>query len=241
VFTTLARTVVVRKGKKGNQHELREVFPHFLWLLRDVIVDPVNKAGKPISATEYLMTRVLARDDDNFEESKEEKVGRAIVTFFPKIECRLLPPPSEDKEVMKRIESNQSKLSEQFNTGVEELVTFIKCNVEAKRVFGKGIYIDGPTLAPLVEETIKAINEPNAIPALENTWKSVITLCCKAVQEELVAEYIQVMTARYTAASKEKPLEEDFDKKSKLTSDSVHETLMGIHRTVVEVLNGVSR
>ena len=131
---------------------------------------------------------------------------------------------------MKRIESNQSKLSEQFNTGVEELVTFLKCNVETKKVFGKGISIDGPTLAPLVEETIKAKNEPNAIPALENTWKSVITLRCKAVQEELVAEYIQVMTVRYTAASKEKPLEEDFDKKSKLTSDSVHETLMGIHR-----------
>ena len=105
------------------------------------------------------MTRVLKRDDDNFEESKEEKVGRAIITFFTKIECRLLPPPSEDKEVMKRVESNQSKLSEQFNTGVEELVTFLKCNVETKKVFGKGILIDGPTLAPLVEETIKAIND----------------------------------------------------------------------------------
>ena len=85
VFTTLARTVVVRKGKKGNQHELREVFPHFLWLVRDVILDPVNKAGKPISATEYLKTRMLARDDDNFEESDKDKVGRAIITFSQKL------------------------------------------------------------------------------------------------------------------------------------------------------------
>lgn len=103
VFTTLARSVAIKDGKKANQHELRQYFPKFLWLLRDVILDTVDEDGEIISPSEFLKKRVLVRGDE-FDETMQDKVGRAIHAFFYSVECFTLPPPSAVKEIMNSIE-----------------------------------------------------------------------------------------------------------------------------------------
>ena len=46
MFLQLASSIAVRSGEENDANELRHFFPHFLWLLRDVHLTPVNDRGE---------------------------------------------------------------------------------------------------------------------------------------------------------------------------------------------------
>ena len=102
-----------------------------------------------------------------------------------------------------------------FNLGVDELVTFLKYTkiICTKKILNAaGTTCDGPTFAIFVTTITEAVNDPNSIPAIDSTWKTVVESRCKAVQEELVLEYSNTMKKRYDEISKGGPLEEVADK-----------------------------
>ena len=217
----MAKSIVVREGTKTTDEYWRS-FPPFLWILRDVLLNMPEKDGKTVSPTEYLKTDVLQDydiDPENSEDSNsqdEEKkaetesmataVRRALTTFFPTFECRTLPPPSTSRKVMANVSKNQKSLDDHFNKGVDELVAFLKANVQPKKVYDAAC--DGSTLAALVRVVVNAVNDPCSVPALDNTWNLVVESRCKAVQEKLLVEYSTTIRRHYEEASKGRPLDE---------------------------------
>ncbi|XP_078658521.1 guanylate-binding protein 7-like [Branchiostoma floridae x Branchiostoma belcheri] len=210
-FTRLAKGVTVKQGEKKIQTSLfRQFFPDFLWLLRDVSLDMKDEDGKEMVPSEYLKTKVLARDPDDFEESQSEKVGRAILTFFPSVECTTLERPSGDNEVMKNIAQHTDSLNPNFNKGVHTLIEQLLHNARAKRGYNKASTVSGLALSIMVERYVEAVNDPNSIPALDNTWQNTVQLLRGRAVEEVIDEYNQQMQAKVATATNNwrDPLEE---------------------------------
>ena len=213
----------------------RQHFPNFLWLLRDVHLVPVDKEGALITPTEYLKTRVL-KDSQSFKHKakKSNEIARAILTYFPTIESILLPPPSTKQEVMQQIAHNETSLSEEFNKGVESLVTYLLSVVKPKRGFVAGRLINGALLAELACVYVKHINDPSAVPTLESTWYSVIQRRCNEVIKTLVFEYIAEMSDKISNVGL--PMEEEvlyIEETMEYESTKQRpETLFALHRKI---------
>ena len=125
----MANSVVIRHGKQSTNNEYLKSFPPFLWLLRDTLVKMPENDGKELTPTEYLTTEVL--NGDNLD-SMEMAVRRALTELFPCFECKTLPPPSTDVDVMVTITTKHEQLAPLFNQGVDELIAFMKLSVRPK-------------------------------------------------------------------------------------------------------------
>ena len=226
MFLQLASSIVVRSGEENDANELRRFFPEFLWLLRDVHLLPADEKGEEISATEYLKTKVLVRGKGFFE-SKTDTIARALLAFFPSIECRTLPPPSTSSTVMQDIGNKCSELNPEFNLGIEELLRYLEKVIKVKKGF-EGGQVNGPIMASLVNKYVSAINTPGAIPTLNDAWQSTIILQQQEIISELVGEYISDLKKAITQAGGF-PLEEE-DTTAEGMEDA---TLMNLHNQVL--------
>eukprot|EP00058_Branchiostoma_floridae_P027685 XP_002613176.1 hypothetical protein BRAFLDRAFT_73096 [Branchiostoma floridae] len=240
-FIKLAKGISVKKGQKTKMSAFSQFFPDFMWLLRDVSLKPTDKNDKEISPTEYLKTRVLAREDEDededFDESASNKVGRAILTFFSSVECAILERPSEKADIMNNIAEHTSGLNPNFNKGVEALIERLLQLSHAKRGYDKGSTVNGVALSIMAEQYVEAVNDPKAIPVLDNTWKNTIELMRGRAIKEAVVVYKQQMRAAVAKATNngKVPLEETTEIGMNST-DLVDPSLMDIHHQVLEVV-----
>ena len=178
----MAHSIVINQspGQVETSAAYRSCFPNFLWLLRDVSLDiPENQTPQ-----QFMMDHVFTQN---------KAVGEAIMTLFPSVDCRLLPMPSANPDIMKHIEEHESELEPRFTNGVAGLIDHLQENVKVKHGFTHGQRVDGPTLALLLEKYLEAVNTPGTIPCLENTWNTVVEMRCSEVINSLVKEYEREM------------------------------------------------
>lgn len=228
-FTHLSKAIVVRDGFKEEDAlgQFQHYFPDFIWLLRDVLLRiPKDKTtGRQLTPTQYLKNRVLKVSGSD-QPTVADKVAEAICAFFPSLKCRMLPPPSDDPEIVEDIESNEHRLAERFNKGVADLVSYIKENVRGKTGLSRQQEANGVMLAMLMDKFIQAINQPGAIPNLDNAWQHVIMQKAESIVADLANEYKEEMDQKVTSLL---PMEEEIiDGAENATS------LMGIHRSILE-------
>ena len=228
-FAKLAESIAVKDstGKTDESFQLKNYFPDFLWLLRDVTLIPTGVDGKRVSPTDFLMTKVFCRSR-KFKESESDMVARAIMTFFPKITCKTIQPPSSDPAVVQNIASRQDCLHPQFNEQVEQLVQYLFEIVRGKKGVVAGKMADGPILAAMATHYVEAVNKTDAIPCITDTWQTAITMRCKKVMEQLLKEYDQEMERRIIEQGL--PMEEDSQGKEDPTKPC---TLFALHRSTL--------
>ena len=227
-FAKLATSIAVRNSSATGEDEdesldLNTYFPDFLWLLRDVILQ-IPQGQTP---SEYLKKTVLKRGK-SFTESEADTVSRAILTFFPTVDCMTVQPPSANPEVMQDIVSRQDSLEPRFNEQVELVISHVLQHVQAKIGFVEGKLVDGPLLAEMAVTYLKAVNDPNAIPCINDTWQAAIEARCRKVLEEMIHEYEQELRDRTAAVGF--PIEEDSSGGEGSGSSS---TLFGLHRSIL--------
>ena len=225
MFLQLASSIAITDKRDNDVNELRNYFPDFLWLLRDVHLLPANEQGEPITPTEYLKSRVLIRSKGFFE-SQADTIARAIVTFFPSIECHTLPPPSSSQDIVRDIVNKADQLSPEFNSAVEELLAHIKSAIKPKKGYSRGS-VNGPIMASLVKEYVKAINSPGAIPTISNAWDTTVALYQQEIFQKLVKEYEVELDNKITEAGGY-PLEVE-----NVNAENETVTLMGLHNQVL--------
>ena len=208
--------------------ELKQHFPDFLWLLRDAHLTPTGDDGREISPKDYILTKVLRHGPPAIREKEPDVVGRVITTVFPSIECRVIQAPSTDRTVMLNIAANIKRLDPQFNKEVEEVVQYIYSAVKPKRGAVAGTYVDGVTLAELTTKYIDAVNDPDAIPCITDTWSAAIERVCKDCMDQMVKEYdkeVEDMIGRVGMPLEEEALNPD-------DTSGIH-TLFAIHCSVL--------
>ncbi|XP_035663745.1 guanylate-binding protein 1-like [Branchiostoma floridae] len=236
-FIKLATGVTVKQGEASNVSAFRKFFPDFMWLLRDVSLKMEDENGKEMDPSDYLVKRVFRRNPNAFEESTTDMVRRAILTFFPSAECAILERPSDKKEVMNNIAQHTDSLNPEFNKGVDDLVVRLLLKARAKRGYHEGSKVSGLALSIMTKQYVEAVNDPNSIPALDNTWQNTIELMQNRAIEEAVMEYNKQMQAQIAEARMTKngevPLEEgEID-------TPIQPTIMGLHNASVKTVTSI--
>ena len=187
-------------------------------------MQPTDKEGRQISPLKYINTQV-------FDECDE--VAVAVNEYFRSLDCRKLPPPSADSDVLQNIEMYENELSPKFLAEVDKLLCYLRSNSKPKKGFGTSAGgIDGPTLALLTEKYLEAINDPNAVPCLDSTWKLVSEARCKVITSQLVKEYKEEMDQE--VANKFPMEQEEEDVVSGGAGDEKKLSLMGIHKRILQ-------
>lgn len=229
-FANLANAIVVKStpGEAMNAFDFKKYFPDFLWLLRDVHLLPVGDDGAQVTPTEYLLSKVLRRGT-SFVETKSDEVGRAILTFFPSIECKTVQAPSSKPEIVRNIAKKQTSLDPAFNREVELLVQHLFQHLRAKKGFTAISLVDGPMLAMMADHYLKAVNDAGTVPCISDTWKIAVEKRCQEVLKKMIQEYTQELEARIAEIGL--PIEED-------SPDDVNvmikpQSLFGMHRAVL--------
>ena len=196
---------------EDNSAEYKQYFPDFLWLLRDVTLQPADRNGKLVTPVEYLFNEVL---DDTHE------TARALKGCFHSLDCLTLPPPTVDEDVLQHIELHEDQLSQKFVSRVTDLLKSLRDKVHIKSGFGSSEGIDGPTLVLLIAKYLEAVNDPNAVPCLDSTWEAVTGIRLKAITNQLLKGYESDMDRQVLNYL---PMEETSGEKALM---SIHETTL---------------
>ena len=183
-FSQLSSTVLSQSEQFISNAAAQRVFPHFLWLLRDVSLKMTDKEGKELQPTEFLHTRLLASESGELTD-----LGKSLVSIFPLLECATLPPPSTRANIIRDIFNCQSKLSQKFNSKIDALIQQILQKITPKQAVDTATRVNGKVLAALAECYVEAINKPGAIPDLDQGWQAVVRLELKECSYRLVQEY----------------------------------------------------
>ena len=98
-----------------------------------------------VCSTFYYTYQVLRRGK-GFRTDKSDEVGRAIITFFPDIECKTLPIPHADLDVIWNIAQHTNDLRPNFKKGIQNFMTHLIAKAQtngAKHGYQKGSIITG--------------------------------------------------------------------------------------------------
>ena len=191
---------------------MKDMFPKFLWLLRDMSLKMTDREGKELEPTEFLHTRILASESGELTD-----LGKSLVSLFPSLESATLPLPSIRPSIVHDIFNNQDQLNPKFNSKVDSLVQQILQKVTPKKAFNGVTTVNGKALAALAVGYVEAVNRPGALPDLDQGWQAVVRLELKEVSYRLVREY-------------EREMEEALEKEKLPVKQ---EWLMGIHRQIL--------
>ena len=187
-FSQLSASLLFQCGESVGKKVKRELFPHFLWLLRDVSLKMTDREGKEVAPTKYLHTRVLASESGELTD-----LGKSLVSVFPSMECTTLPIPSTKRDIIRGIVEQQDKLKPAFNAAVDALIQQILQKVAPKRAVDGTATVNGKALAALAGGYVEAVNKPGALPDLDQGWQAVVRLELNEFSYKLVRKYEKEM------------------------------------------------
>ena len=183
-FTRLSASLLTQRKELLSTEEMKGVFPHFLWLLQDVCLKMTDRAGKEITPTKFIHTRILRSETGELTD-----LGKSLVHFFPSVECATLPIPSTKRDVIRNIVQQPENLKPEFNTAVESLIQHILQKVSPKKAIDGETLVNGSSIAALACQYVEAINQPGAVPNLDEGWQAVVRLELKEYSHQLQMEY----------------------------------------------------
>ena len=179
--------MVMSSQPHGADFDFTKHFPKFRWLLRDVILPPVDENGDLLPLTEYIKNQVLLISDRSTP-TKTQEVVNALLRLFPSFECHMLPTPSTKRDILKTITESESKLSMEFNGDVNELRLNLLNTIEPKTGDSQQ-YMNGSLLSTFVEACLASLNTPNIIPEMSYSWQAAMDHKVEMLLNHLVDNY----------------------------------------------------
>ncbi|KAL9973197.1 hypothetical protein ACROYT_G019615 [Oculina patagonica] len=182
----IPQLIQVIAGKPLDEEDSRNVFPSFVWLLRDV----TRRLPKDVvNVKEYFLEKVFKpREQLN---DKSQKFVRIILRFFPDFDAFSLHPPMVDPDVLQNVteEGRQGKINSSFLKEFEDFKQMLRTKLSPKPSFaGKG-FMTGEALATLVEEYVRALNSPGAVPVVQSAWNVFTKTKCTQALKDAKAVY----------------------------------------------------
>ncbi|XP_057628163.1 guanylate-binding protein 6-like [Chionomys nivalis] len=192
-----------------NSTEFVSFFPDFIWTVRDFTLE-LKLDGKSITEDEYLENALKLIPGDNPRIQASNLPRECIRHFFPKRKCFVFDRPTNDKELLRKIETiSEGQLDAKFQEQTRAFVsyTFTEAKIKTLR---EGIKVTGSRLGTLVTTYVDAINS-GTVPCLDD---AVTTL---AQRENSAA--VQKAAEHYS---------EQMGQRLRLPTDTLQE-LLGVH------------
>ena len=158
----------------------RNYSPDFIWLVRDLVLQPTDKNGQKCDIKTYLYDNVLRCEDDGGSsdiKSRRNAIRRNIREMFPTFEAYGLPMPSLDPEVIQNMSDPRytGEINRKFTNQLHEVKHKILDIVKPKRMTGAA-FLTGSTLVELIKMYVKALNENGCVPEWSTAWENAVKI-----------------------------------------------------------------
>jgi len=185
----LSHQIQARSGSQSrlvkNEDAFHKTFPHFIWLLRDVMTDIPDDCR---DIKEYFLTRVF-KGTGASENDKAQNIAESILHFFSGFDAFCLPPPAFNKDLMKDIKRNKDRMNPEFFAEVDTFKRMLYSNIGPKKSCNEGEYVNGEGLAVLTKLYLDAINDPNSIPNVQTSWETHVQRKCQDAKRKAMLAY----------------------------------------------------
>ncbi len=155
--------------KEDDPEDLAQLFPSFLWVLRDFALQLVDDSGDNITPKEYL-EKVLDTSKAFYEQDQKNKIRKLIKTYFRDRDCFTMVRPLMKETDLQNLESMPpEKLRPEFLEQILSLRKKVLGRIKTKTIKSKAL--NGEMYLGIVKNLINCINS-GRVPNIENTWTS---------------------------------------------------------------------
>ena len=180
----LSKFIRLKSGdQETDPEELSNLFPSFLWVLRDFSLQLIDDNGENITPKEYL-EKVL-EGTKNIHDPKN-KIRKLIKAYFKDRDCYTMVRPLTNENKLQNLEDlPPEQLRPEFLEQIIGLRKKVLGRVKVKTLNGKPL--NGEMYLNLVKGLIGALNSGD-VPNIENTWLSM----CKVESYKAFEEAEQI-------------------------------------------------
>lgn len=167
----------IRKSDR-NLNPTEEMFPSFLWIVRDFALRLRDVNNNPISEAEYLEGALKETGDPG---SDKNKIRKCLKDFFSNRSCATLVRPCESEDQLQDLDTTpNSGLRDVFVQQITRLRNDIFQQVKPKTACGQPL--SGKLFVQMCRSFTEAINK-GAAPSIRNTWSMLSQGQCIAAME----------------------------------------------------------
>ncbi|CAO2639094.1 Guanylate-binding protein 6, partial [Lemmus lemmus] len=176
-----------------NSTEFVSFFPDFVWTVRDFMLE-LKLDGKSITEDEYL-EKALKLIPGRGRAGASNLPRECIRHFFPKRKCFVFDRPTNDKELLRKIETiSEDQLDPKFQEQTKAFVSHIFTEAKIKTL-REGIKVTGNRLGTLVMTYVDAINS-GAVPCLDDAVTTLAQRENSAAVQKAADHYSEQMAQR---------------------------------------------
>ncbi|XP_040603486.1 LOW QUALITY PROTEIN: guanylate-binding protein 6 [Mesocricetus auratus] len=177
-----------------NSAEFVSFFPDFVWTVRDFMLE-LKLDGESITEDEYLENALKLIPGNNPRIQASNLPRECIRRFFPKRKCFVFDRPTNDKELLQKIDTvSEDQLDPKFREQTRAFVSYIFNDAKIKTLRG-GIKVTGNRLGTLVTTYVEAINS-GAVPCLDDAVTTLAQRENSAAVQKAADHYSEQMAQR---------------------------------------------
>jgi hypothetical protein len=167
----------IRKSDR-NLNPTEEMFPSFLWIVRDFALRLRDVNNNPITEAQYLEDALKETGDHG---SDKNKIRKCLKDFFSNRSCATLVRPCESEDQLQDLDTTpNSGLRDVFVQQITRLRADIFQQVKPKTACGQPL--SGKLFVQMCRSFTEAINK-GAAPSIRNTWSMLSQGQCIAAME----------------------------------------------------------
>ena len=180
----LSKYIHLRSGDtETDPEELANLFPSFLWVVRDFTLQLIDDNGENITPKEYLEKVLEGNKSIN---DPKNKIRKLIKAYFKDRDCFTMVRPLTNEDQLQSLETLEpEKLRPEFLEQILQLRKKVLSRVKVKTLKGKAL--NSEMYLNLIKNLIGSINS-GSVPNIENTWMSM----CKVESYKAFEEAEQI-------------------------------------------------
>ena len=173
----------IRKSDK-NLNPTEEMFPSFLWIVRDFALRLRDVNNNPISEVQYLEDALKESGDVGTDKNK---IRKCLKEFFANRSCSTLVRPCESEDQLQDLDTTpNSGLRDVFVQQISRLRDSIFQQVKPKTACGQPL--SGKLFVQMCRSFTEAINK-GAAPSIRSTWSMLSQGQCISAMENALQVY----------------------------------------------------
>uniref|UniRef100_A0A8C8TBV4 GB1/RHD3-type G domain-containing protein n=1 Tax=Peromyscus maniculatus bairdii TaxID=230844 RepID=A0A8C8TBV4_PERMB len=177
-----------------NSSEFVSFFPDFIWTVRDFMLR-LKLNGEDITEDQYLENALKLIPGNHPRVQASNLPRECIRHFFPKRKCFVFDRPTDDKELLQKIETiSEDQLDPKFQEQTRAFVSYIFTYAKIKTL-REGIKVTGNRLGTLVTTYVDAINS-GAVPCLDDAVTTLAQRENSAAVQKATDHYSEQMAQR---------------------------------------------
>jgi hypothetical protein len=154
----------IRKSDRGATFT-EDMFPSFLWIVRDFALRLRDANNLPITEAAYLENALKETGDAGTDKNK---IRKCLKDFFPNRTCSTLVRPCENEDALQDLDTTPNDgLRDVFVQQVLRLRADIYASVKSKTACGQPL--SGKLFVQMCRSYVEAINK-GAAPSIRSTW-----------------------------------------------------------------------